>query len=272
MPRSLVLAIASILFATQGLVATQSSAAEPDLWPGLKEEIFGDRVIAENDGVIALFAPETAEDAALVPISVRFPPNTSRTITSMTLLVDRNPAPVAATFEFGDAFRKGDDIGERQLATRIRLDSFSRVRAIVETTDGELHMATRFVMGAGGCSATSSKDMEAALAGIGRIDIKTLSEPARGDAFRETQVKIKHPNFTGLQMDPVSRGFVPARFIDDLEIKSADGVLFKMKGGISISENPNLRFSYGTSTKGPIEVTARDTNGEQFTSKSDSGS
>ncbi len=66
MPRSLVLAIASILFATQGLVATQSSAAEPDLWPGLKEEIFGDRVIAENDGVIALFAPETAEDAALV--------------------------------------------------------------------------------------------------------------------------------------------------------------------------------------------------------------
>jgi sulfur-oxidizing protein SoxY len=266
MPRRILLAIASIFFATQGL------AAEPDLWPRLKQEVFGDREIAENDAVLTLFAPETAEDAALVPISIRFPPNTSRTIATMTLLVDRNPAPVAATFTFGDAFRKGEDVGERQLATRIRLDSFSRVRAIVETTDGKLHMATRFVMGAGGCSATSSKDIEAALAGIGRIDIKTLAEPARGEAFRETQVKIKHPNFTGLQMDPVSRGFVPARFINDLEIKSDGALLFRMEGGISISENPNFRFSYGASAKSPIEVTARDTEGALFTSRSDSGS
>lgn len=254
------------------LLSSQCWAADPDLWPGLKAEIFGERPIVENDGAVILFAPENAEDAALVPISVRFPPNTSRTIVAMTLLVDRNPAPVAATFKFGDAFRDGEDVGERQLATRIRVDSFSRVRAIVETTDGKLHMASRFVAGAGGCSATPSKDMEAALADLGRIDIKTFSEPQRGDAWRETQVKIKHPNFTGLQMDPISRGYVPARFVNDLEIKSAGNLLFRMEGGISISENPHLRISYGAGASDAIEVHASDNAGATFSSKSNGGS
>ncbi|WP_439542503.1 quinoprotein dehydrogenase-associated SoxYZ-like carrier [Hyphomicrobium sp.] len=248
-------------------LSSQCWAADPDLWPGLKQELFGERAIAENDGVVALFAPENAEDAALVPVSVRFPSATSRTIVAMTLLVERNPAPVAATFKFGDAFRNGADVGERQLATRIRIDSFSRVRAIVETADGTLHMATRFVAGAGGCSAIPSKDMEAALAGLGRIDIKTLSEPLRGDAWRETQVKIKHPNFTGMQMDPISRGFVPARFVNDLEIKNAGTLLFRMEGGISISENPNFRFSYGARPGDVIEVNARDNDGGEFSNR-----
>ena len=84
-----------------------------------------------------------------------------------------------------------------------------------------------------------------------------MTEPVRGADWRETQVMIKHPNFTGLQMDPVSRGFVPARFVNDLEIKSAGTLLLKMEGGISISENPNLRFSYGAAGSDAIEVSAR---------------
>ena len=103
MIRRLLLAFASLF------LSSQCQAADPDLWPGLKAERFGERAIAENDGVVALFAPENAEDAALVPISVRFPSGTSRTIVAMTLLVERNPAPVAATFKFGDAFRNGAD-------------------------------------------------------------------------------------------------------------------------------------------------------------------
>lgn len=267
MTRSALLAVASLF------VSFPVFAADRDLWPSLKEEVFGTRDIVENDGAVTLYAPENAEDAAIVPVSVRFPSQTSRTIVAMTLLVERNPAPVAATFKFGDAFRNGQDVGERQLATRIRVDSFSRVRAIVETDDGTLHMATRFVAGAGGCSATPSKDIDAALAGLGKMNIKTMTEPVRGPDWRETQVMIKHPNFTGLQMDPVSRGYVPARFVNDLEIKSAGTLLLRMEGGISISENPNLRFSYGASPSGDaIEVRARDTEGATFTDRSVGGS
>ncbi|MBN8913840.1 MAG: quinoprotein dehydrogenase-associated SoxYZ-like carrier [Rhizobiales bacterium] len=249
-----------------------ASAADDDLWPGLREEVFGAREIAENDGTVTLYAPERAEDAALVPLSIRIPGNVALNAVALTLLIDRNPAPVAATFTFGDAFRTGADIGERQLATRIRLDSFSKVRAILETADGKLHMSSKFVSGAGGCSATPSKDIEAALAGLGKIDIKSKIEPARGQSFREAQVMIRHPNFTGLQLDPDSRGYVPARFVDDLEVTSAGRLLFRMQGGISISENPNIRVSYSGAPHEVIEVKAKDTEGIHFTHRSDAGS
>jgi sulfur-oxidizing protein SoxY len=238
-------------------------AAEEDLWPGLRAEVFGAREIADGDGMVTLFAPERAEDAALVPLSIRIPGNVAPKAVALTLIIDRNPAPVAATFRFGDAFRGGDDIGERQLQTRIRLDSFSKVRAILETADGRLHMSARFVSGAGGCSASPSKDPEAALAGLGKIDIKSKAEPARGQSFREAQVMIRHPNFTGLQLDPLSRGYVPARFINDLSVTSAGRLLFRMEGGISISENPHVRLSYSGGDE-TIEVEAKDTEGLAF--------
>ncbi|MCC7252833.1 quinoprotein dehydrogenase-associated SoxYZ-like carrier [Hyphomicrobium sp.] len=244
-------------------------AADEDLWPGLKEEVFGERAIAEDDGAVTLYAPERAEDAALVPLSIRIPGNVAPHAVALTLIIDRNPAPVAATFSFGEAFRAGPDIGERQLATRIRLDSFSKVRAILETADGRLHMSSRFVSGAGGCSATPSKDIEQALAGLGKIDIKAMSEPARGESFREAQVMIRHPNFTGLQMDPDTRGYVPARFVDDLEVKSAGRLLFRMQGGISISENPHFRVSYSSLAKEAVEVNAKDTEGLRFSERSE---
>jgi sulfur-oxidizing protein SoxY len=269
--RSLLLAAtaAPLLIGGWVAVAPYPVHAEEDLWPGLRDEVFGSREIAENDGSVMLFGPERAEDAALVPINVRIPSSVAPNVVSLTLIVDRNPAPVAAKIAFGEAFRNGPDIGERQLATRIRLDSFSKVRAVLETSDGRLHMSSRFISGAGGCSATPSKDLEAALAGLGKIDIKSKSEPVRGEAFREAQVMIRHPNFTGLQFDPVSRGYVPARFVNDLEVKSAGRLLFRMEGGISISENPHFRISYGGTAGEVIEVNAKDTEGTAFSQRSD---
>jgi sulfur-oxidizing protein SoxY len=257
--RSLLLSPLAAALIAVGWVAGASGPAhaEEDLWPGLREEVFGSREIAENDGSVTLFGPDRAEDAALVPINIRIPGSVTPNVVSLTLLVDRNPAPVAAKISFGEAFRRGADIGERQLATRIRLDSFSKVRAVLETSDGRLHMSSKFISGAGGCSATPSKDLEAALAGLGKIDIKTKSEPARGEAFREAQVMIRHPNFTGLQLDPQSRGYVPARFVNDLEVKISGRLLFRTEGGISISENPHFRISYGGAAGDVIEVNAR---------------
>lgn len=268
------LPLRTLLAGTLAVLAVGSGApgavrAEEDLWPGLKEEVFGGRALAENDGRVTLYAPERAEDAALVPVSIRIPGNVAPQAVALTLLIDRNPAPVAATFAFGDAFRQGPDIGERVIETRIRLDSFSKVRAVLETADGRLSMSSRFVSGAGGCSATPSKDIEAALAGLGKIDVKAMSEPARGADFREARIMIRHPNFTGLQMDPVSRGYVPARFVDDLEVRSAGQLLVRMTGGISISENPHLRVSYSGAPNAVVEVNAKDTEGARFTQRSD---
>ena len=38
-------------------------------------------------------APETADDAALVPITVRVPPHVGQRLKSLTLFIDKNPDP-----------------------------------------------------------------------------------------------------------------------------------------------------------------------------------
>lgn len=264
--------IGGVMLLLAGLMAPHSAKADDKeaLWAELKREIFGDREVVPSTGAVTLYAPENAQDAALLPVSIRIAAGTVPHAVGLTLIVDTNPAPVAATFTFGDGFRQGSDIGERSFETRIRLDSLSNVRAVLETADGKLHMSARYVIGAGGCSAAPSKDSEAALADLGRIDIRTTAADARGPAWRETRLMIRHPNFTGLQMDPISRGYVPARFVQNLEVSTGGKLLFRMEGGISISENPHFRFSYGASGDEPVEVKATDTTGAQFTERSSS--
>jgi sulfur-oxidizing protein SoxY len=79
---------------------------------------------------------------------------------------------------------------------------------------------------------------------------------------------IHHPNFTGMQMDPVSRGYTPARFVNDVEVRRGSAVVLRMEGGISISEDPNIRFNYDAASDDALEVRAADTDGAVFTARS----
>jgi sulfur-oxidizing protein SoxY len=247
---------------------TGSVRAEGEAWPDIHKSVFDGRAIAEDDGAVALYAPEQAEDAAIVPVAVHIPASVANEARSLTLIIDRNPAPVAATFRFGEGFRARPEIGERKIMTRVRVDSFSHVRAILETADGKLHMATKFVRGAGGCSAPASKDADAALASLGKMQVKTIANSSMGEHWREAVVMIRHPNFTGMQMDPVSRGYTPARFVNDLAVSRGAAAVLRMEGGISISENPNLRFNYDAGSDDALEVRAADTDGTVFTGRS----
>ena len=69
---------------------------------------------------------------------------------AVTLIVDENPSPVAAVFDIGG---KRDHL---KLATNLRLNAATDVRAIVEASDGELYMADRFVKFAGGQASCSA--------------------------------------------------------------------------------------------------------------------
>ena len=249
------------------LSAVAPARAGDDPWPDIKAGVFEGRDIAE-DGVFALYAPAQAEDAAIVPIAIHMPTTVANTAKTLTLIIDRNPAPVAATFRFGDAFKASADVGERKILTRVRVDSFSKVRAVLETADGKLHMAEKFVMGAGGCSAPASKDADEAMANLGKMQVKTLGDRSHGEHWREAIVMIRHPNFTGMQMDLESRGYTPARYIDVLEVTRGGSLLLRMEGGISISEDPNIRFNYDGAGGDALEVRATDTEGAKFAGKS----
>jgi sulfur-oxidizing protein SoxY len=256
--------------ALAGLTALLLALAGPataeeayQVWPGLRKDVFGDKAIAEEDGSITLEAPYRADDAALVPLTMRMPADIGPKVAKLTLIIDQNPAPVAATFTFG----KGAGTAERMMSTRVRIDMYSNVRAVIELDDGSLHMATKFVKASGGCSAPAGKDVEEALANLGKMQIKTFAAGEAGNAASEAQVQMRHVQFTGMQMDQVTRNFTPAHFVTEMTVKSGDELVFRMDGGISVSENPNFRFTYTASEEGSLEVTAKDTEGGVYTAK-----
>lgn len=214
--------------------------------------------------MIVLEAPDRAEDAAIVPITIKMPGTFASTVKSLTLVVDKNPMPVAATFTYGPAAGNGD----RMLSTRIRMDQYSDVRAIAETTDGKLFMTSKFVKASGGCSAPMGKDMDEALKSMGKMQIKTFAAKGDVSGVQEAQIMIKHPNNTGMQMDQLTGLYTPAKYLDKIEVKSGNDLIFSVAGGISISEDPNFRFTFGGKAGDTIEVKAQDTDGGNFSGQS----
>lgn len=251
-----------VLIAT--CLGTSSTSADSGPWVEIKRHAFGERTIVDAGATFALYVPAQAADAAVVPLDIRFPAAIAGKVQSLTLVIDLNPVPIAATFSFTDAYRHLD-IGERALSTRVRIDNFSKVRAILETTEGQLLMISKFVTGAGGCSAPASKDPDEAIASLGAVRVKVATSQPHGTNWRDGTVMVRHPNFTGMQMDAKRGAMTPARYVDKLEVRLGDKLLFSMLGGISISENPHLRFTYGTTAVADrLSVMATDTENASF--------
>lgn len=261
-PSRTILMLVAVAIAAGFLALPPAAHADDDPWPSLREAVFGTRPMAEDDGVVIIDAPERAEDAAVVPITVRVPPSVKGALKSMTLIIDKNPAPVAATFTFGPAAGEGG--GERRMSTRVRIDTYSHVHAVVETADGQLHMGRTFVKASGGCSAPAPKDADADSANLGRMIVKTFAPALPATPIREGQIMIKHPNTSGMQMDPISRGYIPARFVKDIVVKSGNDLVFTVEAGISIASNPNFRFTYANAGDAPLTVTAIDSDDTKF--------
>ena len=233
-----------------------------EAWDWLKGQLYGERAILDGSGMIWLDAPYRAEDAAIVPIGLSVDPGPDRRVTGLTLVIDHNPVPVAAEFEIGEA------MGPRiELSLRVRVDAYTNIRAIAELDDGSLHQFARFVKASGGCSAPALKDQDAAMASLGEVRLRRFPAgdgAATGESRPEAQVMVRHPNNSGFQMDPLSRLYIPALFVDRLSVSQGDELLFRMTGGISISEDPTIRFRYAPNGSHAIHVVAGDTDGREF--------
>jgi sulfur-oxidizing protein SoxY len=237
-------------------------AVEPaDPWPELARDIFNGRPLADGAGLIAIDMPYRAEDAAIVPVTLRatLPQGDTRTLKAITLVIDQNPAPVAATFQVG--------AGVTMISTRVRIDSYTNVHAVAELSDGRLYASTTFVKASGGCSAPTAKNAEQANSNVGQMRFRQFAKLSDGPVSgpREAQVMIRHPNNSGLQRDQVTLLYIPAFFIKELRVRQGDEVVLAMESGISISENPNIRFSYLPNGATTFRVEAVDTDGHVFT-------
>jgi len=243
-------------------VATAAAPEPADPWPDLVRDAFNGRALAEGTGIIAIEMPSRAEDAAVVPVTLRLnmPPGDTRSVKAVTLVIDQNPAPVAASFELGAR------AGVSMIATRVRVDSYTNVHAVAELSDGTLHMAKIFVKASGGCSAPAAKNADEAKVSLGQMRFRQFgkSDEAQATRLREAQIMIRHPNNSGLQMDQITRLYTPAFFIRDLAVAQGDELIFKMVGGISISEDPNIRFTYMPNGATSLRAEAVDTDDHRF--------
>ena len=231
-----------------------------EAWAELRDVFVGDLAIADGGGVFEVEAPYRAADAATVPVTIR-QTDPATTITRATIVIDENPAPLAAEMTFGSAMMPLD------LEMRVRVDQYSNVRVIAETTEAGALMGGRFVKASGGCSAPASRDPSEALATMGEMRLRhfaSLDAPGMSLARREAQIMIRHPNYSGLQRDQITQLFVPAHFIDRIEVWQGEEMLWTLSGGISISENPVFRFRYDDNGAADLRVRARDTEGNTF--------
>ena len=246
-----------------GASSIQAATADSyDPWPGLVQDIFNNRPIDEGTGIVAIEMPYRAEDAAIVPVTLRITlsPADNRRVVAITLVIDQNPAPMAARFELGQ------DSSVSEISTRVRVNNYTDVHAVAELSDGKLYMTKTYVKASGGCSAPAAKNAEEAKARLGQIRFRQFAKPTDGpqNGTREAQIMIGHPNNSGLQMDQLTRLYIPAFFINELRIWQDDALVLAMQGGISISEDPNIRFAYVPNGAKRVRVEARDTEGHLF--------
>jgi sulfur-oxidizing protein SoxY len=248
------------------ILLAPAAKAEQDVWPALRQQTFGDRQIQAEDGAVILEIPGTAEDASLVPLTVRVPPAVTQKLKSLTLFIDKNPDPLVASLSFGPAAGSG---GERSFSTRVRIDMFSHVRAVLETEDGILHMATKFVAAAGGCGAMQAKDPDAETVDLGKMIVKTFPPALSSSPIWSSLVMIKHPNQNGMQLNINTADIIPARFVKDMTVKRGGELVFQMQSTFSISTNPNFRFTFGRGADNSLDVVVKDTDGAVFTAQSE---
>ena len=240
-----------------------AAAAEPyDPWPGLVQDIFNNRAMKDGAGVIAVEMPARAEDAAIVPVTLRttLPPGDGRRVLAITLVIDQNPAPMAARFELGP------DASVSEISTRVRVNNYTDVHAVAELSDGQLYVTKIYVKASGGCSAPAAKNAEEAKGRLGQMRFRQFARPGEGPASgtREAQIMVGHPNNSGLQMDQVTQLYIPAFFVNELRVWQDDSLMLAMEGGISISEDPNIRFTYIPNSAKRFRVEAKDTDGHIF--------
>jgi sulfur-oxidizing protein SoxY len=232
------------------------------IWQKVRASLFQSRPIATaTEDVISLEVPTRAEDAAIVPISIktRFTQSAARYVDKVYLIIDNNPSPISAIFRFTPLSGRAD------IETRVRIDEYTHIRAIAETNDGQLHMVTRFVKAAGGCSAPPGKDAQAALATLGRMKFR-IDGDTTGNQPVLAQLMISHPNNSGLAMDQVSRLFTPAHFVRQVNITYAGQPVLSADVDFSISENPNFRFYFLPRGDGELKAEVVDSQDLRFES------
>lgn len=254
MKRLLIAAVSISLAAIVPAFADDEAAERAARWQDVALAIFGERIIEDGSDILKLTAPESAMNAALVPVTVELTGN--RRVVAVSVVIDKNPSPLAGTFRLGPAFV------QQTLKMRVRVNEFSLVHAVAETEDGKLYAVARYVKAAGGCSAPDAVASTDALARMGKMQLRR--ERALDASLVPSQLMISHPNYSGMQQDPKTGEYTPARYLEKVSVMVGGAKAFDLEAGISMSEDPSISFTYVPKGDGAVEIKALDSSSAEF--------
>ena len=112
------------------LLPARAARAQSDPLLPLIQKITGDAPV--RAGRVAIDTPRLADNGHSVPlkVSVESPMTANDHVRSVTLLSERNPRPVMASFHLGA------HAGRAEVVTRVRLNGTQRVLALAQLSDG----------------------------------------------------------------------------------------------------------------------------------------
>ena len=213
--------------------------------------------------------PVVTNNGAKVPVVVEMahPMEPDHYITSVHVVNPRDPVPSKGAFYFTPAN------GQVYLAFQVRMDDgVSDVSVVAECN---LHgrwsttESVNIVEGAGGCAGTAAPPGRRAADEIRppiiRIPAAVKGEPIRSDRIIDVQVKIKHPNRTGL----ISRNgkfFQESEpfYITDLSVFYGGERVSRYAPTSALSDDPFITFRLRARRGGPLRVALTNNRDQRF--------
>ena len=247
-----------LLFIACGVaLPVAAEQSETDVWAALlKPSYFGDAELIEGRSIIDMKTPYRAEDAAFTPVSItaNILQTDNRYIEKIYLFVEKNPQPLAGVFHLTP------EMGQADLAMRVRIDMYTNVHAVAVLNSGEHHMVTTFVKAQGGCSAPPASDFAKAMERIGTMRFRTVGERNDHDLLIG-QFMLSHPNVTGMQKDQKTQLIRPAHYVKTIKLYQGETLLMTAETGFSVSEDPTFRFFFRPNGAAELRAEVTDSKG-----------
>lgn len=222
----------------------QADPWDSGIWPLHRADWLGDPPDWRNDPEVVVLAPERAEDAMHVPVTLDA--TGLGAVRRMVVTIDYSPIPRALSYWPGRALPL--------LGFGVKYEAGSPLRASVELEQGGWRMGARFVAAiGGGCTAPSgAHERPDWQDGFG--EMRARFWPGTG----RLRVWLRHPMDTGLAPG------IPAHHLTELVLGDALGEIARLELHEPVEENPALTFLLPQPLRGPLSIRARDNMGYGF--------
>lgn len=235
------LSSALLPFGTAVAAAPEDPFGSP-MWEVLRDAYFANAPVV-FDNRVRVTAPANAESVFAVPVAADA--RGLDAVQELVLIADLNPFPLVLRFR--------PTAAAPYIATRIKIQQATAVRAAARTADGVWHMGGTLVDAAGGgCSAPAQAYAEKGWADhVGEVQARAWPPDAEGTV--RLRLRIRHPQDTGLVAG------IPAYFIEDLRLSDGSGrELGTLETGEPVAENPVFTLELRPGSGRTLSLRGRD--------------